>query len=741
MFRHNIPLKAALGYLIVAIILITTVILIYSSTRSLMNIRASLQEYTDKQEHADSATAQLLKDEQYSLQQLHQMLERPGESRALLKKIKDLTNGNDSVVLTPQATEAHHVKSTTIEIATSRKGFFHRLADLFRRPRPDTVNVRRDSSVASVDTVAQPTNVSNQVVGILNEANQKERHLGYERQRELVKELNDMRDLTSYIVQHQTEKMKTLSRNGSDLLQQSLRKALQERQCLIIQIIILACIAVVTSVILIWHIWKDTKQEQAYQEKLEKANNEIKQIMEQRERLLLTITHDIKAPAASITGFTDILKDYIPSDKGRSLLGNIHDSATHLSRLVAELLDYHQLENGLMEVHNDVFSPSALAVQCMMGARPQADKKGLTLSADTTGCATAKCCGDSFRIRQIIDNLLSNAVKYTDKGSISLMIAINNHHIIISVQDSGKGISPSEQDAIFRPFKRLDNAQGTEGTGLGLSIVTRLVNLLRGTIALRSEVGKGTVFTITLPIDIAASSGEDDAQQQEKSTVRNYHNHHLLLLDDDPLQLKLLQEQIRQAAGSQWTVTACNHVSDALAKIHEQQPALMFMDIEMPEISGIDFIRHIDHHDMTVIAMTAHDESIIPTLREAGFDDCLFKPVNAESLAKVLEVAHNSQEKVKGSLTDDEEIRQTLHAELSDICRLLSAATAQTPPDRQSIAQAAHRLLPLAKMVGLHHIDSIEVLSPEKIETMTEIDLTKNIAIITKEIKDTEKKL
>ena len=186
--------------------------------------------------------------------------------------------------------------------------------------------------------------------------------------------------------------------------------------------------------------------------------------MNQRERLLLTITHDIKAPAASISGFIDLMKDYV--DNPQHLLSQQHQgSATHLSRLVAALLDYHQLENGLMKLNPVDFSPADMFRQCAGEMQILSREKGLELHLELDGISSPQTYyrADAFRIRQILNNLVSNAIKYTDRGSITIQAAISPQHLLtFSVRDTGKGMTTEERQKVFQAFTRLKSAQGIE---------------------------------------------------------------------------------------------------------------------------------------------------------------------------------------------------------------------------------------------------------------------------------------
>ena len=174
-------------------------------------------------------------------------------------------------------------------------------------------------------------------------------------------------------------------------MQQAINQAMQARQNLLWQIGLLAIVAITAAVILVYYIYRDTQKERIYRENLEEANEEIKRIMNQRERLLLTITHDIKAPAASISGFIDLMKDYVDNPQGISCLNSIKGSATHLSRLVAALLDYHQLENGLMKLNPVDFSPADMFRQCAGEMQILSQEKGLELHLELDEIGRASC--------------------------------------------------------------------------------------------------------------------------------------------------------------------------------------------------------------------------------------------------------------------------------------------------------------------------------------------------------------
>lgn len=743
MHKNNISQKAAIAYTIVALALIVIIALVYSNTQSLGVIGQSVGEYAKMQQRSDSALEKMVKDERGSLRELTKAIALSRQPGALHQKVNSLNSGKDSVVVHPKTTEAHHASTTTVEVARSRQGFFRRLTDLFRKAHTDTVSVRRDSSKASIDTVRQPVDISRRVARILAEAEQEQQRTTHQRQQRVSGELNDLKAISSAIEKEQISKVERLRAQERNIVSRGLARAQQAHQRLVTQMMLLAVFAIVMTAILLWRIHHDVRQEQAYQEALKQANDEISRVMEQREQLLLTITHDIKAPAASISGFADLLKDYVPSQKGQELLQSLRNSANHLSRLVADLLDYHRLESGEMEVNEDSFALAELFGQCIAGMRQRANAKGLLLVADTSCCKNMVCTGDAYRIRQIADNLLSNAVKYTDEGSVSLRASLSEGMLRFAVKDTGRGMTHAECDMAFQPFKRLKGAQGIEGTGLGLSIVSRLVELLKGSVSIDTEPGKGTQVRVALPVKEIGPLKDNTSKGNRLVAAPSYHNtnntHRLLILDDDPLQLQLLQELIRELSGKQWHVTSCSHITEALTALHDTRPELMLMDIEMPEMKGTDFIRHIDHHDMTVIAMTAHDESIVPQLRNAGFDGCLLKPVNAAKLATILGCDSPGSDFLNlygMDAKDRQQIVDTLRGELQSFSRQLMAAIEKSQPDRKAIAGIAHQLLPLAKMLGWKNIDRIMLLTTEHIKSVDDGLVKERVREVAKDIEN-----
>ena len=799
MHKNNIPIKVALGYSAIAIIMILAISLVYSNTKSIIAVNEASRDYIQKRSAADSTISSLLKEEQKNLKQLSDAMAGKTTKNYLHDKVKSLNTGKDSILVHSKAPQTHEAKKTTVEVLKTRKGFFRRLADAFKKEHAETLSVKQDSNRAVIDSITTPVNVAGNVANILEQIDKKEKVETQDHKQHINREMEELKMVSAKLALRSAKHLSDVHQREKDAMQESISKAMEARKHLLWQMELLAIVAFLAIVVMIWLIWRDAKKERIYQENLEAANEEIQRIMNQRERLLLTITHDIKAPAASISGFIDLMKDYVSNPQGIECLQNIKNSAAHLSHLVASLLDYHQLENGLMKVQPTSFSPAQLVAESVEGMKLRAEEKGLEISFECKmkGMGTSDSSdspmkkeffrADAFRIRQILDNLVSNAIKYTDQGSVTIQAQVSKvvgkPMLTLSVKDTGKGMTSEEKQKVFHAFTRLKSAQGIEGTGLGLSITQELVSLLGGEIILHSTQGKGSTFIVTIPVEPAPKEetqnknqtgvGDDKALDSnpeekendsaspqvsvEKKKKPEFANHKILILDDDKLQLQLLQEMLRRIVGDTWQVFACNHVMDALTTLHNEQPALMLMDIEMPEMNGMDMIAHINHTHMMVVAMTAHDTSILEQLQKAGFDDCLFKPFSMEKLSDILGIESqpqldaqsetpsqpdlSSQQKSKPQLDsllafaggDEEaakEILDTVKQELAAHLENLKEAIEEESLSTDRIGKAAHKLLPIATMMQMGCLEELKDLSPEHIGEIEEAKIREKLKVV-----------
>lgn len=689
-------------------------------------------------------------------------------------KMKALHSGRDSVVIHPRTAEQHDQRETVYEIVKTKKGFFRRLGDAFRRQHTDTVGMTRVQKRATADTVNHRVDIADSVANALAEIQQKQqRESG--RQKERIAGRNSELQRVSILLAWRTgQLLEDIQNDEHTALRRVVDKAMNSRRTMIMRIAGLGLLAILSAAILVVYILRDIRRERRDHQRIIEAKAETERIMQQRERLLLTITHDIKAPAASIAGFIDLLAEYVDRPKAIGYLKSIGGSAQHLLQLVSALLDYHQLESGKVEIHEESFSPATLIRECVGGMQPQALEKGLLLESNINVADNMVCRSDTFRIKQIVNNLVGNAIKYTDEGKVTVSTAYMNGRLTIGVDDTGCGMTPEEQQRVFNAFTRLPGAQRKEGVGLGLSIAREIVERLGGSINLVSRKGEGSKFTVVIPMEMA--NGNDDKAEttidieidetaeagagiSQSNENRNSGDKSLriLIVDDDKLQQQLLLEMFARVEGILLDITSTTHACEAIQLAHDIKPDIVFTDIEMPEMNGNEIMKRIRENGMAMkfVAITAHEPSIMPKLRNEGFDACLFKPFSVETLAATIcqitghmvRVKEKQQDSTADSLRsallpftdgDAEAERQII----ADVCRSIDEylELLGDADNSDSIAKAAHKAMPLLEMIKPGSNSWLTPITPEHIaETGDEerMELTKKLAERLKEIKKT----
>ena len=377
-------------------------------------------------------------------------------------KVQALQSGRDSVVIHSKLYGQHAQREKVYEIIKSKRGFFRRLGDAFRRQHADTVGVTNILHDTKADSTAQRINIADSVANILTDIQNEEQKQNSRQQENVAARLNRLQRVSLQLSQRTGLLLEHIQREEKNALQKALGHATQSRHKMVVRIAIIGLVAILIAALLVAYILRDIKRERRDRQRIVEAKTETERIMAQRERLLLTITHDIKAPAASIAGFIELLSEQVSHPKALAYIDSMRHSAIHLQQLVAALLDYHLLESGKAERHDVSFVPQQLAKSCVEEFKPMAAEKGLdiTLGTLTTNCGDL-WRSDAFRVKQIMSNLIGNAVKYTDRGGVKVEIRISpRQHLIIYVSDTGRGMSQADCQRIFDAFTRLPNGQG-----------------------------------------------------------------------------------------------------------------------------------------------------------------------------------------------------------------------------------------------------------------------------------------
>ena len=748
------------------------------SKRQARKLRLLLND-TLKQQRLDTLMALLIAKRENTLLVMN-VLKNNSRDIYYNNKVEALHSGRDSIVISPQTKERHEQHETVYEVVKTKRGFFRRLGDAFRKQRTDTISTTRLTHQPSTDTIHHRLNIADSVANALAEIHSEQQRAN-DRQQDIISTRNDRLQLVSIQLTKRTwQLLEDIQSDEHNALQRVVGKAISSRRAMIVRIAVLGLLAILSAAILVVYILRDIKRERRDRQRILEAKTETERIMQQRERLLLTITHDIKAPAASIAGFIDLLSEYVDRPKAVGYLQSISGSANHLLQLVSALLDYHKLESGKAERHEVSFQPTALVSECVAQMQPLAMAKQLRLATDINVAEDMFCRSDAFRIKQIVNNLVSNAIKYTDEGEVRVGITVMNGWMTLSVSDTGCGMTPEELQSVFNAFTRLPGAQGKEGVGLGLTITREIVTLLGGRINVASTKGKGTTFRVCLPVKVVTNQGihsggalvssaptKQQVHQQSKEVhQQSKHNsmvgaletsappkgtsQHLntstsqpiisvVIVDDDRLQGQLLNEMLRRIDGVQFDITTTIHADEAISIAVEKNPHIVFTDIEMPEMNGSEIMRRIrtassatSATDKSVlrtkfVAMTAHEQSIMPQLRSDGFDACLFKPFSVQTLAATIcqltGIAVRVLENSKLTIAGEAENNSKLKTQNSKLKSALLPFTDGDPEaeaqiigdirksieeylemigdgsDPERVAKAAHKALPLLEML------------------------------------------
>ena len=686
-------------------------------------------------------------------------------------KVQALQSGRDSVVIHSKLYGQHGQREKVYEIIKSKRGFFRRLGDAFRRQHADTVGVTNILHDTKADSTAQRINIADSVANILTDIQNEEQKQNSRQQENVAARLNRLQRVSLQLSQRTGLLLEHIQREEKNALQKALGHAMQSRHKMVVRIAIIGLVAILIAALLVAYILRDIKRERRDRQRIVEAKAETEHIMAQRERLLLTITHDIKAPAASIAGFIELLSEQVSHPKALAYIDSMRHSAIHLQQLVAALLDYHLLESGKAERHDVSFVPQQLAKSCVDEFKPMAAEKGLdiTLGTLTTNCGDL-WRSDAFRVKQIMSNLIGNAVKYTDRGGVKVEMRISpRQHLIIYVSDTGRGMSQADCQRIFDAFTRLPNGQDKEGVGLGLSITREVVQMLGGTITVTSEEGKGSCFTVSLPIKKEEKKQKKDVEEDVASVETNRSSTeakeatteiNILAVDDDALQLELFKEMAQKIGGAKLNISTTTSASEAIKLAEETKPQIMFTDIEMPEMSGKDMLKHVKNSDMSTVAMTAHDPSIMTSLKKAGFSTCLFKPFNAATLAATLAQITRLPLSVKaaeqkasffapltafaeGDTEAEREILTQVGESIKEYRQMLEQGLKSNGEElqRDSISRAAHKAMPLLTMLKPRQCGWLQAITPEHIKDSSAENSTALAMRLEKELEEISKKL
>lgn len=624
----------------------------YHYLKAMKEVNASIDTLetilTDTLQQARLDTVRtLLQNKQWNMYAVLEAMRNTPTDQIYQEQLDSLIAQQDSLLSTPHIRRKVITHHNSYTIHHKKKGFFKRLADVFAPGKEDSTqvsNVIQEEYTDTLDEVYSPIDtISSMITGIQHkvfQTRQKETEM-------LNTRISSLRVIGSGLSQRVNQLLENIEHDEQEAARTKLMQEEEIRKEAAETMAKIAIAAFVLVLVFSIVIARDITRNNHYRRELEKAKSYAENLLIAREKLMLTITHDIKAPAGSIIGYIDLLIRLVNDRRQQFYLSNMKSSAQHLLALVTSLLDYHRLEAGKMDLHPVAFNPHELLTDIYNSFLPLAEKKQLQLDFKEKLPETLTLEGDPFRIRQIVENLLSNALKFTAAGGITLQAEYHGNQFVFSISDTGCGMTASEQERIFKEFTRLSSAQGQEGFGLGLSITRKLVELLLGRIDIESAPGKGSTFKVSMPLPSISPKPAPDTKEPS-ITLPKIHLR-IAIIDDDRIQMHLTEAMLHNAEeevkGLKVETVCCEQPEELIEQLKSRTFDLVFTDIQMPAMNGFELLHHLRSQDFAqaqsipVIAITARGDMNENDFLQKGFAGMLQKPFNQSELKKVVKNA------------------------------------------------------------------------------------------------------
>lgn len=457
----------------------------------------------------------------------------------------------------------------------------------------------------------------------------------------------------------------------------------------------LACVAMLYIL-----IRRDIRRKYLYRQKLETSDHRNRELLAARRNLILTVSHDLRAPLSAISEYAELLQDEKNAEQSRDYAVNILHASRHVIGLANNLLHYYRLETEKEQPEKEIFHPGRTVEDTVRLFVPAAEKKGLGLTTEVTD-SDVLVEGDCGRLVQILDNLLSNAVKFTRTGYIHVGARYRDGKLCFFVRDTGTGIGKEKQERIFTAFERGEAPDAEQGFGLGLAITYKLVMLLGGTIHVQSTLGHGSTFEVCLPMREADGTPGIVRKLPEHDSLPGMR---VLVIDDDRMQLDITGKMYARCGVE---CDCCRNINELVAALRRNRYDLVLTDIRMPEMDGYGVLALLRGSNLgqtktlPVLAVTAQADERPEHFRNTGFAGCLHKPFSADEL--LYATSHIDSTDFTAIIEGEENTAELLGIFIGDTEQELSEMRdALERGNYKRLGHIIHKAAPLWGMIRIH---------------------------------------
>lgn len=521
--------------------------------------------------------------------------------------------------------------------------------------------------------------------------------------------------------------LRTLERDmttsSQSLIEQ--RQKILDRSTTIISLaaVVSFILVIIFSIVILSDFWKS----QEYRDELEKSNAYTNSLLKSREQLINMVSHDLKSPLSTISGYSELLHKTAQNNKEENYLDHIKNASNYMTQLVDDLLEFSKLEDGQITIEMVPFCLNDIVKETSANIKAVYDQKPIQLLLELDPALDIAIASDPFRINQILYNLIGNAYKFTDKGNITVSTKLETknrtYSAVIQVSDTGIGISKEKQQDIFNAFTQIsqNNRSKDSGFGLGLAISKKLVSLLKGQLTLQSSPGKGSTFEVSFPVKLSGQPLEELTPTPSNSHFKL----NVIIVDDDVSLRQLLVDVLGQYDVSTSTF---EDAKAALSALDDLPYDLIITDIQLPKMNGFHFMETVkkmpSYQQQPIIAMTGRTDIDTEEYLNSGFSKVVYKPFKTHMWLDILtELFPDRISQVKKEETnkhtfyhseyfdttsiagflnyDEEALKSLLELFLNDTKKhITELKTAQQQNDIETIKHLSHQMLTMFKQLN-----------------------------------------